>query len=127
MPTSALQISSTEMRFEFSVGHGISTNALMEGDACREVRSTWIPVAAVEKVVPTSIAGVELAMEKLAAVQTVADAKIALGAFGSEYGAWIVRQRATAPIEDRRAEVAKDLLRPLRPCPATDRAGTRRA
>jgi hypothetical protein len=96
--------------FEFGVGHGVSTDAIIEGDACHEVRSTWIPVAAVEKVDPTSIAGVELSMEKLAAMQTAAEAKAALGAFGTEYGAWIAKQRATAPTQNRRAEVAKELL-----------------
>ena len=29
---------------------GVSTDAIVEGDACHEVRSTWIPVAAVQKV-----------------------------------------------------------------------------
>jgi hypothetical protein len=96
--------------FEFSVGHGVSTDAIMEGGACREVRSTWIPVAAVEKVDPTSIAGVELSMEKLAAVKTAAEAKALLGAFGTEYAAWIAKQRAAAPTQERRAEVAKELL-----------------
>ena len=96
--------------FEFSVGHGVSTDAIVEGDACHEVRSTWIPVAAVEKIVPAGIAGVELSMEKLAALQTAAEAKAALGAFGTEYGAWIAKQRTAAPTQPRRAEVAKDLL-----------------
>ncbi|MCC6216082.1 MAG: helicase [Polyangiaceae bacterium] len=96
--------------FEFAVGHGVSTDALVAGDACHEVSSTWIPVAAVENVDPTSIAGVELAMEKLAATPTAAEAQAALGALGTEYGAWIAKQRAAVPTQPRRAEVAKDLL-----------------
>ena len=96
--------------FEFSVGHGVSTDAVMDGDTCREVRSTWIPVAAVEKVDPTTIAGVELGMEKLSTLQTGNEAKAALAAFGTEYGSWIASQRAAAPAHSRRAEVAKDLL-----------------
>ena len=102
--------------FEFSVGHGVATHAVVEGDACYEVRSTWIPTAEVEKVEPTRIAGVELAMEKLAVVQTAVEVKAALGALDTEYVAWIKSQRGTklqsgsASTDSRRAEVAKDLL-----------------
>ena len=96
--------------FEFSVGHGVSTEAVMEGTDCREVRSTWIPVAEVQKVDPAPMAGVELAMERLAAIQTAEDAKTALGALGTKYGAWILSQRGVVPDQDRRAELAGKLL-----------------
>jgi Helicase conserved C-terminal domain len=96
--------------FEFSVGHGVSTYAVVEGGMCHEVRSTWIPVAEVEKVDPTRIAGVELSMEKLAAMQSGIEVEDALGALGIEYSAWIAKQREGAPSQKRRAEVAKDLL-----------------
>lgn len=97
--------------FEFSVGHGVSTHAIVDDNGkCRAVRSMWIPTAAVEKVDPTSISGVDLSMEKLATIKSGADAKAALGAFGTEYGSWIAAQRAAAPKQIRRAEVAKDLL-----------------
>lgn len=96
--------------FEFSVGHSVSTDAVVADGACHEVRSVWMPTAAVEKVEPTSLKGVELSMEKLATVQSVSDAKTALGAFAVEYNSWISAQRASAPTQSRRAEVAKDLL-----------------
>lgn len=96
--------------FEFSVGHGVSTHAVVEDGACHEVRSAWLPVAGVEKVDPTSLAGVELSMEKLAAVRTADEAKAALGAFGTEYALWIATQRGAAPTQQRRAEIAKELL-----------------
>ena len=96
--------------FEFAVGHGVATHAVIEDGTCHEVRSTWIPTAAVEKVDPTSITSVELSMEKLAEVKTAAEAKASLSAFGTEYGAWIAKQRASAPTQPQRAEVAKDLL-----------------
>jgi hypothetical protein len=97
--------------FEFSVGHGVSTHSVVDDEGrCGEVRSTWVPTAAVEKVEPTSIAGVERSMEKLAELSSVAQAKTALGAFATEYSSWIAAQRARAPTQARRAEVAKDLL-----------------
>lgn len=98
--------------FEFSVGHGVSTHAVIEDGTCREVRSTWIPTAEVEKVEPTRIEGVEpwLSMEKLASIQTADEAKAALDAFGTEYSKWIALQPGSAPTHGRRAEVAKDLL-----------------
>ena len=98
--------------FEFSVGHGISTRAIVGADRrCREVRSTWVPTAEVEKVEPSTLGGVVvLSMEKLAAVTSLAEAKIALDGFGDEYGFWILSQRKAAPREVRRAEVARDLL-----------------
>ncbi|MBK6808171.1 MAG: hypothetical protein IPG81_04570 [Sandaracinaceae bacterium] len=96
--------------FEFAVGHSVSTEAIVDGDAGHEVRSTWIPVASVEKVDPTRIGGVELSMERLAALPSAASLKAALAGLGAEYGAWIGKQRSAAPTQPRRAEVAKDLL-----------------
>lgn len=96
--------------FEFSVGHGVSTTAISEGELCREVRTTWIPTAEVEKVDPADIDGVELSMERLAAVQSAAEAKSALQAFGTTYATWIEAQRLKAPSEGPRAAVARDLL-----------------
>ena len=96
--------------YEFSVGHGVSTRAIATGETCREVRTTWIPTAAVEKVDPAPIDGVELSMERLAELKSVDEARTALGALGAEYAEWIAKQRAAAPSHNRRAEVAKDLL-----------------
>lgn len=97
--------------FEYSVGHGVSTHAIVDREGrCAEVRSTWVPTADVEKVDPANIEGVELSMEKLAALGNVAEAKAALGAFATQYATWIAEQRASAPTQARRAEVAKDLL-----------------
>jgi hypothetical protein len=95
--------------FEFSVGHNVSTDANVDDSGqCRDVRSTWIPTAEVEKVEAAPIDGVELSMEKLAEVSSLAHARIALGALVTEYGSWIAAQQA--PTQARRAEVAKELL-----------------
>ncbi len=96
--------------FEFSVGHGVSTEAVVTDGRCHTVRSTWVPVAAVEKVDPTRIEGVELSMERLATLASAAEARAALGALSTAYLTWIDAQRAAAPTEPRRAEVATDLL-----------------
>ena len=96
--------------YEFSVGHGVSTHALVDGGRCHEVHSTWVPTAGVQRVDASTIEGVELSMEKLAAVTSAAEAATLLGAFASTYGAWIASQRAAAPTGPFRGEVAKDLL-----------------
>ncbi|MFO0760042.1 MAG: DISARM system helicase DrmA [Byssovorax sp.] len=96
--------------FEFAVGHGVSTRAVEDHGTCREVRSTWVPTALVEKVDPSKI-DVVLSMEALAALKTPEEARAALSPLGSAYGAWILAQRATAPTGARRAEVSKELLR----------------
>lgn len=96
--------------FEFAVGHGVSTHAVVDDTRCFEVRTCWIPTANVEKVEPTRIAGVELTMEKLAELKSLADAKAALGALSIEYAKWIKAQAASAPKQGQRGDVTKDLL-----------------
>ena len=95
--------------FEFAVGHGIATHAVVENGKCFEVRTCWIPTANVEKVDPTQI-DVELSMEKLGEVKSQGEAKALLGALSSEYATWIKVQRAAAPQRGPRGEVSKDLL-----------------
>ena len=61
---------------EYAVGHGISTRAILDAECrCREVHTRWIPSAEVERVAPSLIEGVELAMEKLAVLPDAAAAK----------------------------------------------------
>src|SRR5262249_48132803 len=83
---------------EYAVGHGISTRALVDKEwACREVHTRWIPSAEVERVAPSPIEGVELAMEKLAALPDAATAKAALSALVTHYQTWIESQKAHVP------------------------------
>jgi hypothetical protein len=98
--------------FEHSVGHGVATHAIRASDGlCREVRTTWIPVAAVEKVDhPKDIRGAELEMEKLAALDSAEAVEAALGGLPDEYLRWIEGQRTLRLPDPRRAEVASDLL-----------------
>lgn len=60
---------------EFSVGHAISTEAVIENCYCVIVRTVWIPSAQVERVAPASISGVELGMDALANLKDGDDAK----------------------------------------------------
>lgn len=97
--------------FEVAVGHGVATRAVGGASAgCREVETTWVPRAEVEKVVPAEMPGVELGMEALAQLASAAEARDKLGVMVSGYRAWIAAQRAAAPVEDDRAEVARGLL-----------------
>ncbi len=96
--------------FEFAVGHGVSARAVVAEDgSCREVATEWVPTAAVEKVEPSRLDGVELGMEALAATKDAEALAAALAAFPARYGEWIARQRETK-LEGKRAEAAAILL-----------------
>lgn len=96
--------------FEYAVGHGVSARATVAADgSCREVATEWVPTAAVEKVEPSRLDGVELGMEALAATEDAGALAAALAAFPARYGEWIGRQRETN-LEGKRAEAASILL-----------------
>jgi hypothetical protein len=94
---------------EYAVGHGVSTCATVVDGACRDVRTTWLPTAEVEKVEAAAIDGVQLSMEALSKLTTAADASAQLMPMVNEYRKWIVAQRGNGPAAGPRASVAKDL------------------
>lgn len=95
---------------EFAVGHGVSARAVIGEDGkCREAATEWVPTAAVEKVEPARVEGVELGMEALAAAPDAEALVAALAAFPVRYGEWIARQRETK-LEGKRADAATWLL-----------------
>jgi Helicase conserved C-terminal domain len=99
---------------EFAVGHGVSTEAEIAGDAtCRNVRTVWIPHAEVERVAPESIPGVELGMAALAAMPDGATVQGALDPLVTSYREWIETQRLGLgqTLTARRHETALELLR----------------
>jgi len=97
--------------YEFSVGHGVSTEPVVHDGRCGEVKTCWLPTAQVEKVAPTDIAGATLEMEMLAGLNDVADAKKHLGSFVSEYKKWIKTQQASlSNLSKHREETATQLL-----------------
>ena len=100
--------------FEFSVGHSVSTEAVVEDGQCRTVRSCWLPTADVEKVAPSPIPNVTLEMEVLALLRDGADAKEKLGSFVTNYKAWIGEQLSAVGSQfsgKRRKDMANELLR----------------
>ena len=95
--------------YEFAVGHGVATRAVCGGPHCADVRTTWIPVAAVEKVDAAPVPGVELSMEALVVTASATELQSTLAGFGKAYGDWIATQRSNG-LKGRRSEMAKDLL-----------------
>jgi hypothetical protein len=97
--------------FEFAVGHSVATEALLQDDHCQMVRTCWIPQAEVERVAPTPITGVELSMDGLGQLTGGADARAKLGAFVTQYRAWIDQQASKVPSSPaKRRETAEELL-----------------
>jgi hypothetical protein len=83
---------------EFAVGHGTATETDLDADGgCHCVRTTWIPVAEVERVAPERVDGVELRMEALADLADGEDGRARLGGIVTQYRAWIDEQRAKVP------------------------------
>ncbi len=80
--------------FEFSVGHGVSTESVVEAGSCKIVRTCHLPTAEVEKVAPSKISGVTLNMETLAFLRDGEDAMEQLGGFASSYEKWIEAQKS---------------------------------
>ena len=95
---------------EYAVGHNISAVAQVDGKRCRTVRTSWMPVAQVEKVVPSNIKDVELGMEALASSPSPAAVREKIGPMITAYGAWIDKQQTGSPTDTDRAEVAAKLL-----------------
>lgn len=96
---------------EWAVGHGVATEAVLQGAACRVVRTCWIPRAEVERVEPALLGDVELQMEELAKLADADSARARLGGLVTSYRAWIEQQRSARVAETRRQEVTDELLR----------------
>ncbi|WP_436717349.1 DISARM system helicase DrmA [Roseiconus lacunae] len=97
--------------FEFSVGHSVATEAVVEDGLCKTVRTCHLPTAEVEKVAPSQIDGVTLNMETLAFLRDGGDAMEQLGGFASSYRDWITKQAGQlSRLSPRRLETAKELL-----------------
>lgn len=96
---------------EFAVGHNVA--AVAERDAgghCREVRTSWMPLADVEKVVPRDLPEVELGMEALAAAPSAQVIRDKVGPMLTAYAAWLKQQQTEAPTDRTRKDVARRLL-----------------
>jgi hypothetical protein len=98
--------------FEFAVGHNVSAIGVKdETGICKEISTTWIPTADVEKVIPSAIDGVELGMEKLAEAANGSEVQEKVGKIIYEYDEWIKAQTAKIASESKtRIKTANDLL-----------------
>ena len=97
---------------EHAVGHNVSVHAVCDEHArCDVVETTWMPRAAVQRVVPGQVADVTLAMEALAACPSGQAASDALAGLPAQYAAWIADERARTVIaEPRRRRTLDELL-----------------
>ncbi len=96
---------------EHAVGHAISAVAERDADgACRRVRTAWMPVADVEKVVPDGIPGVHLGMEALAEAPDAAAVQSMLRPMVTEYRNWIAKLPTSFPDAPHRDAVGADLV-----------------
>ena len=94
--------------FEYSVGHGVSTQSVVVGDRCAEVHTTWMPTAEVEKVVAAAVPG-DFDMKRLADCSTSAEVHEKLRPLADAYGKWIAGQDLDG-LKGQRADVARALL-----------------
>lgn len=101
--------------FEYGVGHGTATAAQVdEQGRCREVRTTYVPTAEVERVEPAEVNGVELSMEALGGLGSAAEARARLGGLVEQYTTWLERQGAHGAQLGEHSPVAQELLRRAR-------------
>lgn len=97
--------------YECAVGHGIATEAVLTEGCCRTIRTCWIPQATVERVAPTDLPGVELAMFALSRLADTTEVEGKLCGIISQYRAWLERQQQTIQSETAlRRETAQELL-----------------
>jgi Helicase conserved C-terminal domain len=97
---------------EYATGHGASADWEVTDGECRVLRTRWIPTAEVEKTETAQIAGVELGMEALGALEDGAAANAALSPLVERYRDWIKDQRSNAQVfSGQRRETADELLR----------------
>lgn len=98
---------------EYGVGHNVGVAVDLDGAGnCSRLRTTWIPQATVEKVVPRADVGCELAMEELdrLANQGFAAIRGALMPLVERYDAWIEEQAAVAGLNAQQQGTAEQLL-----------------
>ena len=95
----------------YAVGHSVSTRAEVRDGACHRVQTDWMPRAAVERVEPVDMPGVEFGMEVLGGFADGAAARRALAPLVVAYRVWIEGQRREAgALSGRRQEVAEALV-----------------
>lgn len=98
--------------YEYAVGHGVSARAEIIDGECRCIESVWIPQAAVERVAPEDLPGVEFGMETLATASNATELRSKLQPLVDLYQQWITKQKASVPKDtEQRHKIGKELLR----------------
>lgn len=96
---------------EYASGHNISAVSVQDEDEkCQRIATIWLPTAEVEKVIATSIPGIELGIEALAAAKDYETIHAMLGNLAVSYEHWIVEQGSELPEGENRRQVALKLL-----------------
>ncbi|HZH79422.1 MAG TPA: DISARM system helicase DrmA [Archangium sp.] len=84
--------------FEFAVGHAVAARSVVGEDGrCREVHTTHVPSALVERLEAYRVPQVELSMEALAAAQNPSEMRALLAQLPVAYAEWIHQQRGAIP------------------------------
>ena len=97
---------------EYATGHGVSADWNLVDDACRVLRTTWIPRASVERTETIPVEGATTAMEALGELADGDAAATALYPMVTAYRTWIDEQQAAVGhLAGERREVAEELLR----------------
>ena len=97
-------------RLEWAVGHGVAAEPIREGERLVGARVAFIPRATVPRVETTSVPGVLLSMEDLAALPDGDAVRRALGGIAEEYGRWIEERRTLDVGTERRRAAQQRLL-----------------
>src|SRR5262249_13750079 len=98
---------------DWAVGHNVSVaaDADPENGLCHRVRTCWLPMAFVPRLVPGDIADFELGMDSLAALSDAVAAQTALQNLPKLYSDWIYQQQTRlSGLPNRQREVATALL-----------------
>jgi hypothetical protein len=96
---------------EYATGHGTSVDWEVAEGECRLIRTTWVPVASVEKTATVDDPSVELSMEVLGALPDGKAAEEALRPIVDGYRSWIATQRNEAStLSGARRDTAEQLL-----------------
>jgi hypothetical protein len=91
-----------------AAGHGVAVAPIAEGGRVVGARTEWIAEATVQRVTTREVEGVEVSMERLAALDGADAVRAALAGIPAQYGAWLEAERARlGALGDRRAEVAE--------------------
>lgn len=81
---------------EFAVGHGVSADWELVDGQCRVLRTTWLPLAQVERTETEQIEGVELSMDVLGRLEDGPSVSRALRPLVEEYRRWIAAREDEA-------------------------------